>query len=171
MALTRASGTLQVWVNGAAKGSASFPGAITHTPGQPLCLGLSNTSGGATWLEAYFDEVRITTGVARYTAGFAAPSSAFEDYVNTVLLLHFDKVTNTLYWADSSRYARRVTCSPSFPAALSSTVSKFGGYAAYFSGSPAYMNVADAPELNLARTTSPSKAGSPLPLRRRASHP
>lgn len=151
VALARAGTALQVWVGGVAKGSATFSGAINCTRGQINALGQSNFTAGSTFLEAYYDEVRVTVGVARYTAGFTPPAAAFEDYWNILLQLHFDKaypITTAAgpTWLDSSRWNHPVT-SASVADTLSTTTTKFGGGSCSHIGGN-YLRVPDAPELN-----------------------
>ncbi|MBF6987261.1 DUF2341 domain-containing protein [Cupriavidus sp. IK-TO18] len=149
VALTRSGTTLQVWVGGVAKGSGTLSGAINCARAQFAALGQSNFGGGSTYLEAYYDDFRVSVGLARYTGAFTPSTAAFEDYWNIVLLCHFDRAYTTLYWRDSSRYARQLTGSSGTPPAQSSAQSKFGGNSVFFSGAAAYITAPDAPELAL----------------------
>ncbi len=146
VALTRSGTALQVWVGGVAKGSGTLSDAINCTPGQIGALGQSNFTAGSTYLEAYYDDYRMTLGVARYTSGFTPPATAFEDFWNTVLLTHFDTVKGLYSWLDSSRYSRVFT-SPSGAIVLAASPSKFGS-AISFPSANAAISAPDAPELN-----------------------
>jgi len=80
IALTRASGTHRVFLNGVQEGGTFFNNsAYTNAV---MLVGL-NTDGGAglgtTGNNAYVDELRITANVARYTANFTPPTAAFPD--------------------------------------------------------------------------------------------
>ena len=77
VALVRASGVVTLYVSGAAKGSAAYALAIPCTHGVPLYFGQANQSGGATWSEAYYDEIRVSNGLAQYLAPFSPPTAAF----------------------------------------------------------------------------------------------
>lgn len=141
-----------VYVGGVAKGNGTFSGAINCAVGQANVLGQSNFSAGSTYLEAYYDDFRVSRGLARYTSGFTPPAAAFEDYWNIVLLAHFDKSYPAgtgagPTWLDSSRYCR-VLYSSSASDAVNTTVTKFGGGSCYHPGT--YLLAPDAPELNFA---------------------
>jgi hypothetical protein len=76
-ALVRSSGTLQGYVNGVATGSSWSNTSATR-------FTLSNGLIGARWGNAnpftgFIDDLRITKGVARYTANFTAPTKALPD--------------------------------------------------------------------------------------------
>lgn len=75
LAYVRKSGNLTIFVNGVNVGSGLFDRDITVT--QPLRLGKSRGGNffNAIWtLNGYLDEVKITKGVARYTANFTPPN-------------------------------------------------------------------------------------------------
>ncbi|WP_042886294.1 DUF2341 domain-containing protein [Cupriavidus necator] len=147
VALTRQGNTLTVWINGVAKGTGTISSAISCSLTQPFTLGQSNFTAGSTFLEAYYDELRLTLGVARYTSGFSAPSTQFDDWLFVAVLLHFDQKTagNSLQWIDSSRSGRLMTSSTATPVALSASPAKFGSSG--FFGGNTYLNTPDAPEL------------------------
>ena len=73
VALTRASGTWRIFVDGALQtGTYSNSGSLTRTA---VRVGMDwNTLYG---VNGYLDDYRITNGVARYTASFTAPTTAF----------------------------------------------------------------------------------------------
>ena len=71
-AVTRASGTCRVFVNGTLDASGSATGNMTGTN---LCIGGWNTTS-LLWI-GYLDDIRITRGYARYTASFTPPTEAF----------------------------------------------------------------------------------------------
>jgi hypothetical protein len=76
-ALTRRSGNLQAYLDGQVFGSAWFNDSSTK-------FTLSSAFVGARWTGAsgwngYIDDLRITKGVARYTANFTPPAAPFPD--------------------------------------------------------------------------------------------
>ena len=77
VAVTRSSGTLRMFVNGTLEATvASNTTDLTHTC--PLAIGcqlstVTNIQNG------YIDDVRITKGIARYTANFSVPTAALPD--------------------------------------------------------------------------------------------
>ena len=99
----------------------------------PIYIGTDNTAG-ATKLTGYLDEFRITRGIARYTANFAAPSSPFQPYISYIipntLLLHFDG-TNFI---DSSSINATLTLSATAPTLTTATTSPVSSTVASFVG-------------------------------------
>ena len=75
VALTRASGSVRLFINGALVGGPTT--ITTNITGQNMVIGgYYNTS--YLW-NGYVDDLRITKGYARYTAAFTAPTSQFPD--------------------------------------------------------------------------------------------
>ena len=73
VALTRASGSVRLFINGALVGGPTT--ITTNITGQNMVIGgYYNTS--YLW-NGYIDDFRITKGYARYTAAFTPPTSAF----------------------------------------------------------------------------------------------
>ena len=78
VALTRsAGGTLTLWVNGQSGGSISNSTNLTDSA---LWIGGNNTSPYPAYLNGYLDDLRITKGVARYTANFTPPTDALPKF-------------------------------------------------------------------------------------------
>lgn len=75
-ALTRSGSTLRAFINGVLGGTISMS-AASGVPVDSLYIG--NYNGLADPLQGFIDEVRITVGVARYTAAFTPPTSQFAD--------------------------------------------------------------------------------------------
>lgn len=75
VALVRNSGATAIYINGTSAGTATFTTSLTGTG---LAIGneysASSGNGGL-----YIDDLRITKGVARYTANFTPPTAAFPD--------------------------------------------------------------------------------------------
>jgi hypothetical protein len=93
IALSRSGTDTKLFVNGTQTG-ATFTGDTQNYIQSPLRIG-ARWDGGV-GLNGYIDEVRITKGIARYTANFTAPTSAFTGDLATVLLLHFDGANNSI---------------------------------------------------------------------------
>jgi hypothetical protein len=74
VALARASGQSKLYINGVQTGS-TFTDAINYTSGV-LIIGTDNGSKSQ-FLTGYMQDIRITTGVARYTANFTPPTTPF----------------------------------------------------------------------------------------------
>lgn len=73
LAASRSGSTLRTFVDGQLKGSATV--TTDYTLAQPLTVGCETAEGA--WFNGYIDDLRITKGVARYTADFTPPTSAF----------------------------------------------------------------------------------------------
>lgn len=73
VAITRASGTVRLFVNGTLRATAS-----SSTTNFSVSRIANTTYRGD--LNGYVDDARITVGVARYTASFTAPTAAFPDF-------------------------------------------------------------------------------------------
>jgi hypothetical protein len=69
------TGNLKIYLNGTA--DATSAGAVTDNFNQTSILYVGASRTGTTPLNGYIDELRITKGVARYTANFTAPQQAF----------------------------------------------------------------------------------------------
>ena len=82
VALSRASGSTKLFVNGTQNGS-TYADSNNYGTSAPFGLG-TYWSGGSPvtsgTLQGYIDGLRITKGVARYTANFTPPAAAFPTY-------------------------------------------------------------------------------------------
>ena len=76
IAVSRSGSTTRIFVNGVV----GFTGAIgtTSTLSQRLELGAA-AFNNSNYFSGYIDDLRITKGVARYTANFTPPTAAFPD--------------------------------------------------------------------------------------------
>jgi hypothetical protein len=75
IALTNASGQIRLWVNGVG----TAPTSIAGTPQSSVPIGLSIGQVNSVSISGYIDDLRITKGVARYTANFTPPTAPFPD--------------------------------------------------------------------------------------------
>jgi len=87
VAVSRQGTNTRLFVNGNQVGSTWTD--TTNYINSPLTIGARYT-GLLEFFNGYIDEVRISKGVARYTANFIAPTAAFTSDSSTVLLLHFN---------------------------------------------------------------------------------
>jgi hypothetical protein len=76
VAVTRSGTTIRLFVDGAQLGSATYAGQIGRSD-KTLTLGAH--VGDSRSFTGNLDDIRITKGVARYTAAFTAPTEAFPD--------------------------------------------------------------------------------------------
>jgi len=75
IAAVRQSSTLTIYINGVSSASASVTTDFTQV--EDMLIGCNRIGGDV--LNGYLDDIRITKGVARYTANFTPPSAAFPD--------------------------------------------------------------------------------------------
>ena len=78
IAVVRSVSTITLYLNGVSIGSVASSANLTGTTGS-LWVGTTGdaTAGGA--INGYIDDLRITKGVARYTANFTPPTAPFPD--------------------------------------------------------------------------------------------
>jgi hypothetical protein len=78
IAVSRSSGTLKIFVNGVSYYSNTVTQSFAAVNTNPLRIGLGYygpqvTYGGPRYWSGYMDDIRITKGIARYTANFTPP--------------------------------------------------------------------------------------------------
>jgi hypothetical protein len=98
IALVRSGSTITVYVDGTALGTTETNSSAIGNTGQ-LTIG-ADTSGVNTFV-GYIDELRISN-TARYTGNFSTATSQFNSDGSDKLLLHFDGVTGSTSFTDSS---------------------------------------------------------------------
>ena len=77
VALVRSSGTITLYIDGTSVGTTSNSGAFLGS-GSWMGIGLSQETSSATSINGYLSDVRITKGLARYTANFTPPTAALQ---------------------------------------------------------------------------------------------
>lgn len=75
VAVVRASGVISVYANGALVNTPVSSSATI--PCSQFLIGCAGNAASTTGIAGYIDDLRITKGVARYTANFAVPTEAF----------------------------------------------------------------------------------------------
>ena len=96
IAVARASGTMELFIDGAQEASASV--ATDLAVSRPLTIGADYTNQNGT--QAYIDELRIEKGAAKYTAAFVSPTVALKGDAATEILLHLDGVNGATTTTD-----------------------------------------------------------------------
>lgn len=81
IAVCRIGSTFKIYVNGTQAATGTWSGAISATL-RPLMVG--SDYAGATTLNGYIDDLRITKGIARYPYNFTPPTAAFPNIGGTV---------------------------------------------------------------------------------------
>lgn len=87
VAFSRSSTDTKLFVNGTQVGS-TWTSDTTVYIDSPLTIGNNYTHDAG--VSGYFDDIRVSKGIARYTTTFVAPTSAFTGDTATVLLLHLN---------------------------------------------------------------------------------
>ena len=78
IALSRAGSSTKLFLNGTQEGS-TYSDSTLLLEG-PFALGIDSRNLTSNPFNAYFDDVRVTKGVARYTANFTPPTAQFPDF-------------------------------------------------------------------------------------------
>jgi hypothetical protein len=74
LAVVRVGTTITLYVNGTSAGSYASAGTNFIYAGTKY---IGSQSGSSSYMNGYMDDIRITKGLARYTANFTAPTEAF----------------------------------------------------------------------------------------------
>ena len=102
VAVTWNSSGRKIWINGVERASSSTSLTAMHTGGNNATFHIGEgTSSSVVSLNAYVDELRVSTTV-RYTASFTPYTSALTADNDTTLLLHSDTDNNSTFFVDSS---------------------------------------------------------------------
>jgi len=78
-ALTRSGTTARLFLNGTLEASGTSSVNFYETA-QALGRVYATSTGTTQYLNGYLDDVRVTNGVARYTANFTPPTTAFPNF-------------------------------------------------------------------------------------------
>lgn len=76
IAIVRNGNSYNLYVDGVSVSTLTNSAAIQYTAAQPLKFGIWNDVTGSYYV-GHIDEVRVTKGVARYTANFTPPNAPF----------------------------------------------------------------------------------------------
>jgi len=87
IAVSRSGGTTRLFLNGVSQGT-PWVASTDYGVAKPLIIGARWDAANS--VNGYIDEVRVSKGIARYTATFGSLTSVFTSDVYTMLLLHFD---------------------------------------------------------------------------------
>lgn len=140
IALVRRGSAFQTYIDGVADASGTSSTTM-RTLNEQLVIGAADATGSSPNLNGYIDDLRITKGVARYTAPFAVPTATFPDAIpldhdpfwnQTVLAMALNDTGLT----DTKGH----TVTLNGNVARSATQSKFGGYSAAFDGTGDYLD-------------------------------
>ena len=150
VAVTRSGNNWKLLLNGQIIASQTISIALTSGD-LPLYIGRYPYFPGASLsqtFDGYLDDLRITKGVARYTANFTPPTAPSpnptDPYGSSVsLLLHSDGPEDSIVFIDSSLNNFSVTATGN--ARIKTGTKKFGAGAAYFGGDSDRLTIPDSP--------------------------
>ena len=98
IAVSRDSGSTKLFIDGTQEGS-SYSDTNDYGVSKPLVVGA--IYDGTQELTGYIDEVRVSSN-ARYTGGFTPTTTPFFSDGNDKLIAHFDGITGSTSFSDSS---------------------------------------------------------------------
>jgi hypothetical protein len=75
--ITRSGNTWRMFVNGTIEATATHTGVLDNGGVYPLYIGYQPNAEAGRYITGYIDDLRITRGVARYTANFTPTTTAF----------------------------------------------------------------------------------------------
>lgn len=104
VALSRTSGISKLFVDGGQVGVSYTDGNDFPTRGLRIGANLQ----GASSMNGYIDEVRITKGSSRYNSGFTPTTTQFLADIDTALLLHMEGANGNAVFVDDSIVAQDV---------------------------------------------------------------
>jgi hypothetical protein len=134
-AVVRSGATLTQYLNGTASNTYNIGTTPIYYPSTEMWVGAWGS--GFNGINGYMDDIRITKGVARYTANFTAPTSAFpvpgtdSNWSNVVLMLTGDNLL------DRSSSPKTITTYGN--TSVSTTTKKYGTGSIYFDGNGDYL--------------------------------
>jgi hypothetical protein len=99
LAISRDSGVTRLFINGVVSTN-TYTDTNNYGSTKPLVIGAQYN--GTTAYIGYVDDFRVTKGLARYTATFTAPTAAFANDANTVLLLHCEGANASTSFPDDN---------------------------------------------------------------------
>lgn len=140
VAITRSGSDVKLFINGQQDSTTGNISGSLNNSTDTIKVGVDNTTDVAYFL-GYIDTLRISKGLARYTASFTPPTAPFptdwEDvadpyYDNVVLHLPMDGPENGTSFIDRSKTPNTITVTGN--TLLKAALSKFGGRSCYFDG-------------------------------------
>jgi hypothetical protein len=137
IALVRSSGVFTLYINGTSNGTLSNSNTMdcsTHN----FYWGTERTAGQE--VTGHFDEMRVSS-IARYTANFTPPTTAFVNDANTLLLIHADGTDGSTFFEDDNGVRAPKGIIAFGNAQVDTAQSKFGGSSAQFDGTGDYLTV------------------------------
>ena len=146
VAVSRSSGTLKIFLNGAQEISTSNAG--NHSSVGPMVISSDQTFLSTNSVNGYMDEIRVSN-TARYTTTFTPSTTAFVNDDNTLLLIHANGTNNSTFFDDDNGSRKQAGISAIGNAQVDTAQSKFGGASALFDGTGDYLTIPHDSTLSL----------------------
>lgn len=137
VAIVRSGTSWKMYLNGTEE--ASVTSSVNLDSGNSSSASTVSGSGQGTY-NGHVDEVRWSNS-ARYTSNFTAPTTAFTNDNNTVLLIHANGTDGSTTFTDDTGVRSPIGISANNNAQISTAQSKFGGASALFDGTGDYLDV------------------------------
>ena len=112
IAFVREGGEMRGYVNGVLTGTTAISGSVNNATAPVRIGAFDNPVSSNSYFHGYIDDLRVTRGVARYTANFTPPTAAHPDgkfdphFSNVLLLAGFDGADGATATIDESLFAR-----------------------------------------------------------------
>ncbi|ADO99872.1 baseplate wedge initiator [Prochlorococcus phage P-HM2] len=100
VAVARSNGTTRLFLDGTELGT--YTDGNDYGTTTPVVIGSNYAASPVEAFNGYVDEVRISKGSARFTAGFTPTTSEYGSDLNTVLLLHANGTSGSTTFTDVS---------------------------------------------------------------------
>ena len=100
VAVARNAGTTKLFLDGTELGT--YTDANDYGTTKPLIIGSNYAASPVEAFNGHVDEVRVSKGSARFTAGFTPTTSEYSSDLNTVLLLHANGTDASTTFTDGS---------------------------------------------------------------------
>lgn len=140
IAVSRSGTSIRIFINGALDSTVTGSTTFNCTKNFYIASTPDRVSDASVDFAGYIDDLRITNGVARYTANFTPPSlpnpTGYDPYAPNVVL-HLPMNTD---FTDGTGKAVTVNGNT----VISTTTKKFGAGSGYFDGSGDYLSVPDS---------------------------
>ena len=133
LAVVRSGSTITIYRDGTNVGSGTRTGTVGNA---------NEFKIGQGW-NGYIDEIRVSNS-ARYTSNFTAPTAAFTNDANTMLLLHTNGTNGSTVFLDDTGSRSQKGISAIGNAQVDTAQSKFGGASALFDGTDDWLDVIDS---------------------------
>jgi hypothetical protein len=171
VAVVRQGNMIHIYINGNLDNSLTCTGTDVFTGTDPVCIGADNSVGISGYFSGYIDDLRVTSGIARYTGPFTPPIEGLSTTVpttdpyfnNVTLLLNGDTEDVDPYWSsvslllsgdgantsttftDSSTNNLSITNSSTV--SINASIKKYGTGSMYFDGAGNVLTVSNFPVL------------------------